>query len=531
MINYPGISYLQGYASNPDIVGRFGQGFDLGRGIRAEQEAPDVFAQYLDSLMGGQGVSSAVSTSPTDGLIEGSHAAAQGATDPMLEAFFNATRQSESGGNDAARNPNSTATGRYQFLESTWNDLAQKNPGLGLTPDGRTDPAQQERAMRAFTAQNAKSLSGAGVPVNPGSLYAAHFLGPQGASGVLGLSDNTPMAAAVSPEVIQANPQLADMTVGQFKQWAAQKGGGQSGGYQPPMAQTPAGGAPMPAGGQGMPDRETMLALFRNPVTRPLAIDAIKTAQATTKPTDDIAEYMFALGQGYQGPLAQWLKDNKAGTTVNVGAGEKAWDTESAKLFAKKYDDLSTQAQTAQEMIGLFDIAQQAMDTGLRTGAFGENELDLRRFAQAIGVQDADNAEKVAGGELIRSVQNRMALIMRSPESGMGMPGAVSDRDLTFLKDAQIGLDRTPEGNRKMLLAYSALERRKIEVAQLADQYVEQNGRLDAGFNRVVREYAAANPLFEGLFGSAGGAGGAPEGVDQSLWEVMTPEERALWQN
>src|SRR5690606_10753125 len=113
-----------------------------------------------------------------------------------------------------------------QFLESTWNDLARRHPDLGLTPDGRTDPAQQERAMRAFTAENARTLSQRGLPVNPGSLYAAHFLGPQGAAQVLGMPDDTPMVAAVGTEVVRANPFLADMSVGDFKQWAAGKGGG-----------------------------------------------------------------------------------------------------------------------------------------------------------------------------------------------------------------------------------------------------------------------------------------------------------------
>ncbi|SSW64312.1 hypothetical protein AVE30378_01014 [Achromobacter veterisilvae] len=186
------------------------------------------------------------------------------------------------------------------------------------------------------------------------------------------------------------------------------------------------------------------------------------------------------------------LAGTKTGTTVNVG-GEKAWDNESAKLFAKRYDDLATQAQAAQQMMGMYDLAEQALSSGVRTGVGGESELNLRRFAQSIGVGDAD---KVAGGELIRAIQNRMALIMRSPDSGMGMPGAVSDRDLVFLRDAQIGLDRTPEGNRKMLAAFRALEQRKVDISRLADDYIAEHGRLDFGFNRAVRDYAAANPLF-----------------------------------
>jgi len=188
------------------------------------------------------------------------------------------------------------------------------------------------------------------------------------------------------------------------------------------------------------------------------------------------------------------ILDGSRGTTVNVGAGEKAWDTESAKLFAKRYDDISAGAMNAQQMLGMYDLAEQALASGVRTGLGAEAELTIRQLGAAMGVDTSP--EKLAGGELIRAVQNRMALMMRSPDGGMGMPGALSDRDIKFLKDSQVGIDRTQEGNRIMLAAFRAMEQRKMQIAQLADDYIAQNGRLDAGFNRTVREFAEANPLF-----------------------------------
>ncbi len=201
---------------------------------------------------------------------------------------------------------------------------------------------------------------------------------------------------------------------------------------------------------------------------------------------------------------------NAAVTSVNVNAGEKAWDQESAKLQAKRYDDITASAGNAQDMLSMYDLAEQALTSGVRTGFGAETELNLRQLGASMGI-DTD-PEKLAGGELIRSIQNRMALLMRSPNGGMGMPGALSDRDIKFLKDAQIGLDRSPEGNRQMLEAYRSMEQRKIEISQLADQYVEEHGKLDAGFNKAVREYAKANPLFPEKpteSGATRGAGGA----------------------
>lgn len=204
----------------------------------------------------------------------------------------------------------------------------------------------------------------------------------------------------------------------------------------------------------------------------------------------------------------------KPQTQVNM-TGEKAWDTESAKLFAKRYDDISAGANNAQQMMGMYDLAEQALNSGVRTGMGAETELTMRQMGAAMGM-DTD-PEKVSGGELIRAVQNRMALTMRSPDGGMGMPGALSDRDIKFLKDSQIGIDRSPEGNRRMLEAFRAMEGRKIDIARLADEYVAENGRLDSGFNRTVREWAESNPLFPDKPQTPQGAKSTKTGIQWSV--------------
>lgn len=114
----------------------------------------------------------------------------------------------ESGGSDTAKNPASTATGRYQFTQQTWNGLAKKYPDLGLTPNGRTDPAQQDRAMQAFTKDNADALTRAGVPITPGNLYVSHFLGEAGGPRFIAGAMSNPDAPAtqfVTPGAAAAN--------------------------------------------------------------------------------------------------------------------------------------------------------------------------------------------------------------------------------------------------------------------------------------------------------------------------------------
>lgn len=145
------------------------------------------------------------------------------------DPYIDATVGRESGGKANAKNPLSSARGYGQFTDGTWAAVARSHPELGLTPDGRSDPEQSKRAMMAFTDDNVRVLQQNGIEPTPGNKYAAHFLGAGGAVRALRHPDDTPMAAVVDPQTLQANPFLAGMSVGKFKQWTASKYGPDAG--------------------------------------------------------------------------------------------------------------------------------------------------------------------------------------------------------------------------------------------------------------------------------------------------------------
>lgn len=184
----------------------FGKSYDAARQRAFEDEAPALFGQMMglgNPSAAAVPVAGPATAAPSRAALP-SFASAGGAMGDYLAT----TRAKESGGDDTAKNPSSTATGRYQFTQGTWNGLAKKYPDLGLTPNGRTDPAQQERAMQAFTDDNAKALTAAGIPINPGNLYVSHFLGEAGGPRFIAGAMSSPDAPAtsfVTPGAASAN--------------------------------------------------------------------------------------------------------------------------------------------------------------------------------------------------------------------------------------------------------------------------------------------------------------------------------------
>lgn len=206
----------------------------------------------------------------------------------------------------------------------------------------------------------------------------------------------------------------------------------------------------------------------------------------------------------------------------------EAFATTQAKNQSEQYDTIIKAARSAREQINSLGAVESALSTYNDGSTFGTGraapaEMAIRGYLKSVGVGDADT---LAAGELITAFQNRMSLIMRNPDSGMGMPGAVSDRDLAFLKDAQAGIDKSPEGNRKLIEIMRKLETRKIELAQFAEQYVKQRGSLE-GFEQAVKQWADQRPLFAGAAGGAPAVGAVVRGY---RFKGGDPSSRDSWE-
>lgn len=224
--------------------------------------------------------------------------------------------------------------------------------------------------------------------------------------------------------------------------------------------------------------------------------------QPTSSDTIEYDKYVTQEKEGGRTPISfgDWqVRNKKAGasnTNVEVkSVDENAFQKKSGEYFAEDYQTMRKSASNARDMMSRYDLIEKALDSGVRTGFAADTEQALRKAYQFF--DPTADVEKVAGGELLTSVQNQMAAIMRNPESGMGMPGSVSDRDLQFLKEANVSMAASPTGNRDMVKVFRRMAERKIEIAKLANAYVKKHGQLDANFEDEVAAFAEANPMFE----------------------------------
>lgn len=177
-------------------------------------------------------VSSVSSPIATTNRFDAVFAEASRATGANFD-FLLATAKRESGLRSDAKAPTSSATGLFQFIESTWLEtMKEAGPSLGfqhvankirkvgenyVVPDRserreilnmRKDPKVSALMAGAYAQKNEEQLTGAlGRKPKNGELYAAHFLGAKGSAKLIGLSESRPEVAAYRafPSQAQAN--------------------------------------------------------------------------------------------------------------------------------------------------------------------------------------------------------------------------------------------------------------------------------------------------------------------------------------
>lgn len=280
----------------------------------------------------------------------------------------------ESGGNPAAANPRSSATGTYQFTDPTWRSVAATPEGraAGLTVAGKNDPQQQEIGARILTAQNTAALEAAGIPATQKTAYLAHFLGPAGAVAMIKANPNA-SAADILPDAAASNPSIfykgkgQPRTAGEVIALQTQR-----------FPDAPVGGAPAAAAAPAAQD--PTLAAMNDPVISQLAARQALASRAgdtaTAKRLQDVIDKRLDLIAPSQKDQME-LRKLTADTTV----AEKKASGEGDPSFRMTQKTIDTLGKVGEGAIQFNELASGFRDDfgGYGSGTLGDADITMQR--------------------------------------------------------------------------------------------------------------------------------------------------------
>lgn len=265
---------------------------------------------------------------------------------------------------------------------------------------------------------------------------------------------------------------------------AAQPGAGSSGGPS-------AGQNPMTAS-QRMAD-----VLAGNTDTAGMGTE-LAMKQATAAPADHYGP-LLPLGNGQYIQRNQTtgqadILGSKGGVTVNnnMGGGNEV-SSEANKKYGGGIGDqaikrlkTADQAKTADAQL---DRVKLALNRGAKVGFGQDTLLKIKKFGQTfLGLDLPDTASEQ---EIIRQVGNRLALKARNPNSGMGLPGQTSNKDIEFLKSIVPNLEKTRRGLLKIIDMNKRINKYHRDLAAKQQQIIDANGgSIPANLDSRLMKYA-----------------------------------------
>jgi hypothetical protein len=183
--------------------------------------------------------------------------------------------------------------------------------------------------------------------------------------------------------------------------------------------------------------------------------------------------------------------------TIGGEQQESAFQKRVGQEMGDQYANLLKADMNAPAAIGKYERLGSLLGQ-VNTGKFKGATTDIKAAAKGLGIDltAVGVADDVAPAQAARALANQIALELRNPAGGAGMPGAMSDKDREFLIQSIPGLENDPSAIGKMIEYRVKLARREQEVAKKARAYRKKNGRFDEGFYDELQEWSSKNPLF-----------------------------------
>jgi hypothetical protein len=233
---------------------------------------------------------------------------------------------------------------------------------------------------------------------------------------------------------------------------------------------------------------------------------AVAGAQEGVKAGLDIIGLQMPDGSVHQMPrsVAAYLLGGQGaglapkGLGTSQTPGDQSYTQDTGKAQAKSYQDVLDAGNNAPAKIAKLQQIDRLLGD-FEGGKFGGTKVGFASALNSLGVKIDP---KLGNEQAAQALSSQMALELRDPSSGGGMPGSMSNSDREFLTRMAPGLSQSAQGRRQLVQMGVAVQQRNADVAQKARAWTKGNGRLDKpdkngmDFYDYLGQWSAAQPLF-----------------------------------
>lgn len=226
-----------------------------------------------------------------------------------------------------------------------------------------------------------------------------------------------------------------------------------------------------------------------------------------------------------EGPVTQPKYVLSAEEQIKVEGGKRASEEE-AKRASEFVTAISDAAENAQPVIAQASAIRNLYEQGTQSG-FGQDWINTAgALANRLGMLPAGsqaNREQLQKLLAENALQNTRVLIQGQ--------GQVSNYEREMINKASADVGKSPEANLRIIRMGEAVAQRSID-AELERQRLVDEGKSTPQIAESLRRWRSKNTLGSYLEKSSEqkqAEDKAPSGVDDALWNAMTPEEKALW--
>lgn len=197
----------------------------------------------------------------------------------------------------------------------------------------------------------------------------------------------------------------------------------------------------------------------------------------------------------------------KGGSLVTItNPYEKKGPEKQAETVQEDYQKAWAGAQAKGQMAETYEIIDRILGD-YRGGPLGPIEMHVKGLVNQLGanglLEQFGMDQNVDSLQAANMFQSQIALMYRNPDSGFGLPGATSNRELNFVQRMAPGLFQTQEARQLALEVAKAQAARARSVAEFYDSQFDPNLQaLPADASIKAREYEKTLSVFENPDGS-----------------------------